>query len=132
MPEAATGGVLWKKLFLKILKNLQETSVPEETPVNFAKFLRAPFLQNKSEQLLLKRGHWKPKQEKKIVFVVERWIQYLLLRLKFQITRKASRHAAFTGIWPTISHACQSYIPDTWVLFLVPSVAERNKEAGWT
>ena len=56
MPEAATGGVLWKNLFLKILKNLQEASVPEETPVNFAKFLRAPFLQNKSEQLLLKRG----------------------------------------------------------------------------
>ena len=74
MPEAATGGVLWKNLFLKILKNLQETSVPEETPVNFAKFLRAAFLQSKSEQLLLKRGQWKPKQEKKIVFVVERWV----------------------------------------------------------
>ena len=39
MSEAATGGVLRKKVFFKMSQNSQETSVPEETPVNFAKFL---------------------------------------------------------------------------------------------
>ena len=45
MPEVATGSVLRKKVFLKMSQNSQETPVPEETPVNFAKFLRTPFLQ---------------------------------------------------------------------------------------
>ena len=43
MPEAATVGVLWKKVFFKISQKSQETPVSEETPVNFAKFLRTPF-----------------------------------------------------------------------------------------
>ena len=54
MPETATLGVLRKKVFFKISQNSQETPVPEETPVNFAKFLRTPFLQNNSGRLLLK------------------------------------------------------------------------------
>ena len=54
MPEAATAGVLRKKVFFKISQNSQETPVPEETPVNFAKFLRTPSLQNNSGRLLLK------------------------------------------------------------------------------
>ena len=54
MPEAATVGVLRKNVFFKISQNSQETPVPEETPVNFAKFLRTPFLQNNSGRLLLK------------------------------------------------------------------------------
>ena len=54
MPEAATVGVLRKKVFFKILQNSQETPVPEETPVNFAKVLRTPFLQDNSGRLLLK------------------------------------------------------------------------------
>ena len=54
MPEAATVGVLRKKVSFKISQNSQETPVPEETPVNFAKFLRTPFLQNNSGRLLLK------------------------------------------------------------------------------
>ena len=57
MPEAATVGVLRKKVFFKISQNSQETPVPEETPVNFAKFLRTPFLQNNSGRLLLKCRH---------------------------------------------------------------------------
>ena len=48
-----------KKVFLKILINSQETSAPEETPVNFSKYLRVPFLQNNSGRLLLKCGHCK-------------------------------------------------------------------------
>ena len=44
IPEAATVGVLRKKFFLKILQNLQENLVPGETSMNFAKFLRTPFL----------------------------------------------------------------------------------------
>ena len=48
-------------VFFKILQNSQETPVPEETPVNFAKFLRTHFLQNNSGRLLLKCGHYKNK-----------------------------------------------------------------------
>ena len=40
MPEAVTGGFLWKSVFFQILQNIQETPAPEETPVNFTKFLR--------------------------------------------------------------------------------------------
>ena len=58
MPEATTGGVLGKKVFLKMSQESQETTVPEETPVNFAKFLRTSFLQNNSGRLLLKCGHF--------------------------------------------------------------------------
>ena len=48
MPETATGGVLWKKEFLKISQNLQETPALEETLMNFANSLGTPFL---TEQL---------------------------------------------------------------------------------
>ena len=58
MPEAATGGVLRKKVFFKMSQSSQETPVPEETSVNFAKFLRTSFLQNNSGRLLLKCGHF--------------------------------------------------------------------------
>ena len=54
MPEAATAGALRKKVFFKISQNLQEIPVPEETPLNSAKFLRTPFLQKNSGRLLLK------------------------------------------------------------------------------
>ena len=57
MPEAVTGGVLGKNVFFKMLQNSEETPVPEERPVNFAKFLRTPFLQNNSGRLLLKCRH---------------------------------------------------------------------------
>ena len=57
MPEAVTGGVLRKKVFFKISQNSEETPVPQETPVNFAKFLRTPFLKNNSGRLLLQCGH---------------------------------------------------------------------------
>ena len=39
-------------------QNSQETTVPEETRVNFAKFVRTPLLQNNSRRLLLKSGHF--------------------------------------------------------------------------
>ena len=39
MPEAATGGVVRKKVFFEMSQNSQETPVPEEAPVNFTKFL---------------------------------------------------------------------------------------------
>ena len=56
MPKAASLGVLRKKVFFKILQNSQETPVPKETPVNFEKLLRTPFLQKNSRRLLLKAG----------------------------------------------------------------------------
>ena len=43
MPEAATVGVLRKKVFFKISQNSQETPVPGKTPANFAKYLRTRF-----------------------------------------------------------------------------------------
>ena len=58
IPEAATWGVLRTKAFFKMSQNSQETPVPEETPVNFAKFLKTPLLQNNSGRLLLKCGHF--------------------------------------------------------------------------
>ena len=58
MPEAATGGVLRKKVFFKMSQSSQKTRVPEETYVNFAKFLRISFLQNNSRRMLLKCGHF--------------------------------------------------------------------------
>ena len=48
MPGAATVGVLRKNVFFKTLQNSQET------PVNFAKFLRTPLLRSNSGRLLLK------------------------------------------------------------------------------
>ena len=41
-------------MFFKISQNSQETPVPKETPVNFAKFSRTFFLQSNSGRLLLK------------------------------------------------------------------------------
>ena len=81
-------------------QNSQETPVPEETPMNFAKFLRATFWQNNSGRLLPKCGYCKSKARD----IVESWMQCLLFRLKSQSARKASRHPAFIGICPTISH----------------------------
>ena len=43
IPEAATGGVLRKKVVFKMSQSSQETAVPEEISVNFAKFLRTSF-----------------------------------------------------------------------------------------
>ena len=74
--EAATRGVLWKKVFLEISKNIQENTCVRVSffrklqalglatllkkrlryrcfPVNFAKFLSTSFLQNTSGWLLL-------------------------------------------------------------------------------
>ena len=53
----------------------------------------------------------KTKRKKQIVFVVERWMQCLLLRLKSRSTREASFHAAFMGNCQTVSHTCQLYLP---------------------
>ena len=100
MPEAAaTGDVLQKKVFFKIPQSSQETPVPEETSVNFAKFLRTSFSQNNSGRLLLKCGHFNNEArdidciccgELDAMFYCFRW--------------KASHHPAFIAICPTISH----------------------------
>ena len=83
--EAATGGVLYKKVFLIISQNSQENTCtrvffnknatlgPETLlkkrlwyrcfPVNFVKFLRTLFLQNTSERLFLTALRWKHLQQ---------------------------------------------------------------------
>ena len=101
MPAAAIGGILWKKVFFKILQYLQETLVPEKTPATFATFLRTHFLQG---NCLWNAAIAKAKRDKHIAFVAERWMQCLLLRLKPQSTREASRYSTFMGICPTNSH----------------------------
>ena len=44
MPEVATGGVLRKKVFFKMSQSSQEIPEPEQTTVNFSKFLKTSFL----------------------------------------------------------------------------------------
>ena len=61
--EAVTGGVRQVKVFLQISQNSQESLRPATLlkkglwhscfPINVAKFLRTPFLQNTSGRLLL-------------------------------------------------------------------------------
>ena len=74
MPEAATRGVLRRKVFLEIPQNSQENTCPKVSfliklqvaltlfkkklwhryfPVNYVEFLGTPFLQNTSGRLLL-------------------------------------------------------------------------------
>ena len=53
----------------------------------------------------------KSKRKKQIVFIVDWWMQYLLLRLKSQSAKEVCRHPAFMGICPTISYTCQFYLP---------------------
>ena len=48
-----------KKIFFKILQNLQEILVSEKAPVSFAKSLTTSFLQNNSGRLLLNCRHRK-------------------------------------------------------------------------
>ena len=59
MLKAALKVFCEKRCSLRFRKKSQETLVPQETPVNFAKILRAPFLQNNFGRLLLKWGHCK-------------------------------------------------------------------------
>ena len=51
--EAATRGVLYKKVFLEISQKSQKNTWHRCFPVNFAKFPRTTFLQNTSGWLLL-------------------------------------------------------------------------------
>ena len=48
MPEAVIGDALRQNVSFEKSQNSQETPLPEETPVNFAKFLRTPFSQSNS------------------------------------------------------------------------------------
>ena len=57
MPEAATGGVLRKKLFFKMSQNSQETPVPEETPANFAKNFKNTFFTEQLRTTASEIGH---------------------------------------------------------------------------
>ena len=68
--DAATGGVLCKKIFSEISQNSQENTCLSKThtallkkrlwhryfPVSFTKFLRTPFLQNTSGRLFLENS----------------------------------------------------------------------------
>ena len=118
MQEAATGGVLWKRVFFKILQYWQETHVPEETSVNFAKFLRRPFLQKNSERLLLKYVHCK-NESREIDCLCCREVDATLIALAKAPERKRS-------ISPSSFY---EHLPNhRWVLLFAPSLAEGNKK----
>ena len=56
-------------------------------------------------------------------------MQCLLLQLKSQSTREASRHADFMGNCLAVSHMCLLiYLGDG--VFFAPCVVEQNKHAG--
>ena len=97
MPEAATSGVLRKKVF-KMSQNSQETPVPEETPVNFAKFLRTPLLQNNSRRLLLIWGYFNNKARD--IFVVESWMHCFIALAKIPERERSISTSSFYGDLP--------------------------------
>ena len=81
-------------------QNLQETPVPEETPVDFAKFLRTPLLQNNSGRLLLKCGISITKREIQIVFVVESWMHCFIALAKIPEREGSISPSSFYGDLP--------------------------------
>ena len=106
-------GVLRIKVF-KISQNSQETPAPEETPVNFAKSLRNPYLQNNSGRLLPKCGYFnnEARDIARLYLLQRAGCIALLLWLKSQSAREASHHPVFMEICPAISHGYQSYLAD--------------------
>ena len=60
-------------------------------------------------------GIAKTKREKQVVFVLERWMQCLLLLPKSRSAREAAHHADFMVNCPTVSHRCLFHLPRRWV-----------------
>ena len=81
-------------------QNSQETPVPEETPVNFAKFLRRPLLQNNSKRLLLKFGHFNNEARDIDVFVVESWMHCFIALVKIPELERSISPSSFYGDLP--------------------------------
>ena len=94
--EAATRGVLWKRVFLEISQTSQGNSCTRVLkkrlwhrcfPVNFVKFLRTPFLQNTFRRLLLE-------------IVRKAWLHDCLfneaVRYQLILTRNASKTIHFS------------------------------------
>ena len=103
MPEAAIRGVMSKKVFFKISQNLQEWFVPEKTPVNFAKLLRTPFLQNDSGRLLLKCGHCK-NEEREIDCPCRREVDAILI-----VSAKISELEGSISLFSLYGHLPEQY-----------------------
>ena len=89
-------------------------------PVNFVKFLRTRFFKERLRWLLLKCGRCKNEAREINCLLLQRWMQYLLLRLKSRSSREASHHPAFMSNFPTIHVLALSALVDEFsVLFLV-------------
>ena len=131
MPEAATGGVLCKRVFSKISENSQENTCARVSVLIKLQASGNRFYRTTPDECFWNAYIAKTRREKLIAFVAERWMQCLLLRLKSQSAREACHQTAFMGICLTISHKCKHHLPIRWVFLLIPVVAERNKEAGW-
>ena len=86
-----------KKVFFKMPQNSQESPVPEETPVSFAKFLRIPLLQNNFGRLLLKCGHFN-NEARDIDCIYCRELDALLYCFG-QNPRARGKHLAIQFLW---------------------------------
>ena len=116
-------------------------------PVNFAKFLRTPFSQNTSEQMLL--IIWKTNKsclEARLNFLlVARClllfarcsllllvVRYFLLLARYFLLVTRYFFPTFMGNCPTIRHTCYPYLPSRWVLCIfVPGATQGNEDAEW-
>ena len=103
--KAATRGLLWKKVFLEIPQNSQENTCARVSrrpatklkkrnwrhryfPVDFAKFLRTPFLQNTSG-LLPREVFFKKAVLKYFAIFTGKHLYWSLCSVKFQASRSA-------------------------------------------
>ena len=104
LTEAATGGVLWKRMFLKFQKILRKTHGSHVSsfnkawlwqrcvPVNFGNFLRTPFLQNTFEWLRLYLG---PCQTSMMKFFSRK--EFAAFNLIISCFRKKTHRKCLTG-----------------------------------
>ena len=85
--------IISRKIHAK-MKSFASPFVPEKTTVNFAKFLRTPFLQNNSRRLLLKCRHCKS-DTREIDCLCCREVHAMLLAL----AKIPGKHLAIQLLW---------------------------------
>ena len=114
MPEAATVGVLQKKIFLNFAKFTGNSCAWGNT-CGFCKIFKNTFFTEQLRTTASESGY-RNNEARDIDYICCRELDhYLLLWLKSQSTREESHHATFMGICPTISHNKVGFI----FLFLV-------------
>ena len=116
-------------MFFKILQNLQETPVTEETLRNSAKFLRTSFLQNNSGRLLLKCRHCKSEVKEIDCLCCTEVDAILIVSAEILEYEGSISSSSFYGHLPDYQPNLLALNTGYHVLLVVPGVAEQNKEA---